>query len=218
VNLKELELNYKMIETFVFDWSGVISDDSKPVYEANMMLLDDHRRERISFEEWRRLSALTAAGFLRNCGVDCDETETYETYKKYFNQLVSDGHKPQVIPGARGALIDLRERDKRLLVLSSHPAANLRQEMQRYFVDDLFESVIGGVVDKSVGLRRICQGLGVSGNRVLYSGDTIYDMRAGREAGVFCAAVCSGYHSRERLEAENPDFVLGNISWLPRMI
>lgn len=93
-----------MIDTFVFDWSGVISNDAPPVYIANMQLLEDHGKDRISFEEWKRKSALTAAGFLRNCGVECDEKETYERYKKYFNKLVADGHKPQVVPGAKDAL------------------------------------------------------------------------------------------------------------------
>lgn len=203
-----------MIEILVFDWSGVISNDASPVYEANMMLLEDHGRKRINFEEWRRLSALTAAGFLRNCGVECDDKETYETYKGYFNQLINDGHKPVVIPGAREALRSLNSSGRRLLVLSSHPAQNLRQEITKYDVDGLFENVIGSVVDKAVGLRGICNGVGIYGNRVLYTGDTIHDVRAGKEAEILTAAVCSGYHSRERLEAENPDFMFDDLSGL----
>lgn len=205
-----------MIETFVFDWSGTVSNDAPPVYEANMMLLEDHGHNRISFEEWRKLSALTAAGFLRNCGVECDERRTYERYKIYFNELVADGHIPKVIPGARDALESLSETGRRLLVLSSHPAANLRHEIQRYGMDGLFEGVIGSVVHKAVGLIGICNGLNVEGRNIVYWGDTIHDIEAAKEAGVCSGAIASeyAYHSRERLDAAKPDFVLGDISWM----
>lgn len=205
-----------MIETHVFDHSGVISNDAPPVYESNMWLLRDHGRGRISFEEWRRLSALTAAGFLRNCGIDADEKETYETYKKYFNQFVNNGMKPHIIPGARGALESLSKTGRRLLVLSSHPALNLREEMQRYGVDGLFENVIGSVSDKTKGLLRICNDLGLEGSNIVYWGDTIYDVVAAKEAGVCSGAIASeyAYHTRERLDAANPDFLFEDISWM----
>jgi len=204
-----------MIKTYVFDWSGVISDDTAPVYEANMMLLQDHGRDRISFDEWRRLSAFTAAGFLRNCGVECDENEVYQTYRGYFTALVNDGHKPHMIPQAKGTLDSLRnDEGKRLVVLSSHPEQNLRPEMKGYGVDQLFQMVIGSLSDKTTGLTRICQGLGVPGEEVLYMGDTIYDIRAAKAAGVVSGAVCTGYHTRDRLEAENPDLMLEHIGWM----
>jgi len=204
-----------MIKTYVFDWSGVISDDTKPVYEANMMLLEDHNRRRISFEEWRTRSAFTAAGFLRNCGVVCDEGLVYEKYKQYFSALVNDGHKPHILPEAKSTLESLRnEERKRLVVLSSHPEQNLRPEMKSYGIDGLFQMVIGGFSNKGDGLRRICDGLGVSRNDVLFMGDTIYDIRAAKEARVVSGAVCSGYHTRDRLEAENPDLMLEHIGWM----
>ena len=214
-----------MIETFVFDWSGVISNDAPIVYEANMQLLDDIGRERISFEDWKRLSALTPAGFLRNCGIECDEQETFETYRAYFNQLVTDVNKPEIVPGAKDTLENLRAKGRRLFVLSSHPAQNLRQEMQRYHVDkyhddELYENVFGSILEKSVGLIAICHGLSVSGNSVLYTGDTIHDIQAAKEAGVRSCAIANdyAYHSRERLHAEDPDFLFGDITLVTRVI
>ena len=204
------------METFVFDWSGVISNDAPPVYIANMMLLEDNGHDRISFERWKELSALTAAGFLKNCGIDADEKETYETYRRYFNEIVTKGNKPEIIPGAKGALESLSKTGRRLLILSSHPAQSLREEMRRYGVEDLFEHVIGSVTDKASGLRGICQGINTKGIDVLYWGDTIYDVFAAKGAGVSSGVVASeyAYHSRERLEAVNPDFNLPDISWM----
>ena len=206
------------IETIVSDWSGVISDDARPVYEANLRLLNDHGRRGITFEEWRRLSGATPSGFLENCGIKADPDKTYDDYKRYFSEIVASGEKPNIFPGVRETLEELKKRGKRLIVLSSHPEENLAQEMQGYGIESFFELTVGSAIDKVSGLRGICNRLLFGKRYTLYVGDTIYDVRAAKEAEVLSAAVCNGYHDRERLNAENPDFLLENFSGLLEVV
>jgi phosphoglycolate phosphatase-like HAD superfamily hydrolase len=49
---------------------------------------------------------------------------------------------------------------------------------------------------------------------ISYIGDTVYDIRSSKKAGTCSGAVCTGYHTRERLEKENPDLLLENLSEL----
>jgi len=202
----------------ILDWSGLISNDAPPVYEANMRLLEYHGKARIGFEEWRSLTGATAAGFLRNCGIDADEQETYKIYRRHFDKISSNGGRPRIIPGVLETLEQLR--DLRLGVLSTHPQVNLRDEMQRYGIDDFFEFAIGGVIDKAQGLAGICERFGFNRYRTLYVGDMVYDVRAAKAAGLTSVAVSSryAYHTRERLEAENPDIILGEFSWLAGVV
>ncbi len=204
--------------TIISDYSGVLSNDAPPVYEANMRLLEDCGKARISFEEWKRLTGSTPAGFLKNCGIDADERETYKKYKIYFNEIAGNGKRPEIIPGVLETLKKLR--GLRLAVLSSHPEPNLREEMQRYGIENFFEFVIGSVIDKAGGLAGICERFTLNRYRTLYLGDTVYDVRAAKEAGVTSVAVSSGYayHARERLDAENPDIILGGFSWLAGVV
>lgn len=49
-------------------------------------------------------------------------------------------------------------------------------------------------------------------------GDTIYDVRAGKAAGLKTIAVLTGHHSRQRLKKENPDYILKSVADLPRLL
>ena len=40
------------IQLVIFDWSGPISDDRRPVYEADMAILRKYRKPAAPFEEW----------------------------------------------------------------------------------------------------------------------------------------------------------------------
>jgi phosphoglycolate phosphatase len=200
-----------MIETLICDWSGVVSDDTRPVYEANMKLLADHKKDRMSFSQWKAKTALTAAGFLRNCGVEADEHVTYQKYKAYFNEELTKGNIPQLIDGVNCALSKLS--GIRKIVLSSHPEQNLRDEMQRYGLSGIFCFAVGSVTDKVEGLNELCNRFGLNRNSTVYIGDTIYDIQAARKAGLISCAVASGYHSRERLEEEDPDILIDEFSW-----
>ena len=51
-----------------------------------------------------------------------------------------------------------------------------------------------------------------AGKRVVIVGDSIHDVRCGRHLGVRAVAVASGVTTRERLAAESPDVLLGDLS------
>ncbi len=49
-------------------------------------------------------------------------------------------------------------------------------------------------------------------------GDSVYDIRAGRKAGLKTIAVLTGNHSRQELERERPNFVVGSVQELPKFL
>jgi phosphoglycolate phosphatase-like HAD superfamily hydrolase len=49
-------------------------------------------------------------------------------------------------------------------------------------------------------------------------GDSVADIRAGKNAGIKTVAVLSGIFSRRELERENPDLILENVNQLPDFI
>tara|TARA_Y100000310_G_scaffold23743_1_gene22790 strand:- start:389 stop:706 length:318 start_codon:yes stop_codon:yes gene_type:complete len=100
------------------------------------------------------------------------------------------------VPYVLGELI---EKEKRLVVLSSHPQENLEIEAERYGIKGFFEMMRSvGSNGKVDGLRGLCEDMNVKPDKLLYLGDTVFDIRAGKEVGVRTAGVCTGYHSRER--------------------
>lgn len=206
------------VNLVIFDWSGTVSDDRKPVYEANMRFLsDDYGIPRISFEEWLPKTQATPAQYLKvNHGINADEKKTFERYTEYYNEEIARGNIPTVYQDAESVLLHLYNREKALAVLSSHPEQNLRQEAAAYRLSHYFDLLVGnvGTDAKADGLLDVCKKLGKKPESVLYIGDTVHDILAAKKAGVRSAAVCTGYHTKEKLEKENPDYVLRCLSEL----
>jgi beta-phosphoglucomutase-like phosphatase (HAD superfamily) len=44
------------IKLYIFDWSGTLSDDRRPVYEANMRVLVAYGKQRMTFQQRRNNS------------------------------------------------------------------------------------------------------------------------------------------------------------------
>jgi pyrophosphatase PpaX len=65
--------------------------------------------------------------------------------------------------------------------------------------------------------RLACERLGVLASEAIMIGDSVYDIRCARAAGVAAVAVCYGSATRDSLESEQPDLVLetpeGLLRW-----
>jgi len=209
------------IELFIFDWSGVISDDRNPVYEVAVKILKENGLSSMSFQEFFSQSKLTAYEFLKSQGLDINPQEAFLLYKKHLDEVIDAGIKPSIYPDVRETLDYLKEKDKPLAVLSSHPLDNLFKEAEEYGIKDYFGLIIGGARDKVKGLTRIVtEKFNVSPENALYAGDTIYDGRAARDAGLKFAAISGteenqrGYHTKKQLESEPYDFILESLNEL----
>lgn len=209
--MKKITLHSAAPELFVFDWSGVVSDDRMPVYQSNMRLFYDYGIENITFEQWLERTTLTPVEILRNHGCTADAEGIWADYKRVFREY-SPVFPPKAYPDAAESLSLLKQNGKRLAVLSSHPSESLEAEAQRYGILQMFELVEGNAKDKAEGIEAICARLAVPRQKAVYLGDTIYDVQAAKKAGVWSAAMCSGYHKRARLEAESPDFAFESLS------
>jgi len=200
------------LEVLIFDWSGVISDDRKPVYEANMKIIRKYGKPVIPFEEWLSRTTMTPIEFLEECGIHENHEKLFKLYKKYYDETVNSGVRPKIYPDIYDTLQHFKKAQKRLAVLSSHPKDNLKREAEEYKLLPFFELILGSSRDKSEGLKNILMELNIKPENTLYTGDTIYDIRAAKKSGVHSAGICTGYHSKGMLEGQNPEFLLACFS------
>ncbi len=207
------------VRSVIFDWSGVISDDTNPVYESNMRMFEYFGVPRITKDQWRERSTLTPAEIMRNHGIQASEDELWEMYKELYADEVGKGNVPLVYPDARDALHTVYQRGHLVIVLSSHPEEHLIKEMKQYEIEgELFTRVKGTTRDKVAGLTDISKELELPPPLLLYVGDTVFDARAAATAGTRFAAKTGGYHSRERLEAEKHDLIVNSLTELAEQL
>lgn len=195
----------------VFDHSGVLSDDRRPVYAANMILMDKYGLDRLSFGDWLAATKASAGDLIRSFGVDVSKDEIDNEYAAVYTEIVSrsdDPIRPEMYSDVPDTLRALREKGLDLAIVSSHPKANLVRELKGYGILDLFDEVSGDPMGKTERLKAICDRFGVLPREAFFVEDTIYGLRSGHESGVNCFGVTTGYHSREMLESEGTAVVV----------
>lgn len=209
---KEEHLNG--IKTVISDWSGVISDDRQPVYEANMRVIESYGKKRVTFDEWLPTTRMRPDEYFGDHGIVDSIDNFYEKYRSFFNQVREEGIHPELYSDVVVALQTLVKRGFPIFVVSSHPKENLQEEAHEYEIDTYITDFFGSVTDKSEAMLAICTKTGITPIQAVYLGDTIYDVQSARKAGVHAIAMTTGYHARKRLAGESPDLVLDSLSAL----
>jgi phosphoglycolate phosphatase-like HAD superfamily hydrolase len=106
-------------------------------------------------------------------------------------------------PDVPDVLKALREKKKlKLAIVSTHPRSNLVKELEEYGIIDLFDEISGDPMQKTERLQLICKRFQIPVKESFFVEDSIYGLKSGHQAGVNCFGITTGYHSRERLEAE----------------
>jgi pyrophosphatase PpaX len=116
--------------------------------------------------------------------------------------------------GMEAVLVRLRHEGRRLGVVTAKRRATAELAFARVPVGHLFETVVGGDETERhkpdpEPLLLAAERLAVAPRDCAYVGDSPFDMRAARAAGMHAVGVTWGrIHGRERLEAERPDAVV----------
>jgi pyrophosphatase PpaX len=116
--------------------------------------------------------------------------------------------------GMEDVLVRLKEEGRRLGVVTAKRRATVELAFARVPVGHLFETVVGG--DETERHKPHPEPLLLAAERMeadpgetAYVGDSPFDMRAAKAAGMHAVAVTWGrIHDRARLEAEEPDAIV----------
>ena len=197
---------FKAVQLVIFDWSGVISDDRKPVYEANCEVMRSYGHEPEDFANWLLHTNASAPLYFASRGLTAPHDELLEKYRTALHRARHNGTHPVLYDDVKTTLAGLAGKQK--FVVSMHPTNHLVQEAMDYGIAKYFAGVMGEVKDKSVAIGDITHGE----QTAIYIGDTIFDIQAARKAGVFAAAVPTGYQTKAILADAHPDVMLDKLS------
>ena len=193
-----------MFRLYIFDWSGTVSDDRRPVYEANMRVLQAYGKPVMPFGKWLAVSAASAVEFMKSRGVTAAASELFDLYRTHYALIKQSGLPPQVYPDAVAIFEALHQRGKSTAVVSTHPEEEIREEAARYGITPGL--IRGNLAEKAAALKEVMQYFGCTRAETIFIGDTIYDIRAAKEASIRSGAVGCGYHSAQALQREAPDY------------
>lgn len=126
-------------------------------------------------------------------------------YRKFHGRLARE------IPGIRESLTVLKERGYRMAVVTSKRSSGTRYDLEYFGLEALIETVITAEDTDNHKPHpepplKALERLGASPGEATFIGDSPFDIRSARGAGMSAGAVEWSPFPRDILEAESPDY------------
>jgi pyrophosphatase PpaX len=192
----------------LFDLDGTLIDSGAMIlasfkHAARTVLGRDVPDERI-------LAAVGGPGLVEQMrALDASRVDDLvRTYREHNEPLHAE---LRACPGIEDVLIRLREEGRRLGVVTAKRAATIQLAFDVLPIAHYFDAVVGSDdTDRHKPnpdpILRALELLDARPEEAAYVGDSPFDVRAAKAAGVHAIAVTwGGIHARERLAAERPD-------------
>jgi phosphoglycolate phosphatase len=193
-------------ELFLFDFDGVLSDSLDLYAEAVRCCLErigtpivKNREDYLVLFEGNFYESMAARGV--DLAAFAQAAKEIMPGIDYDAMLPFDGLLP---------VLESLKKDHLLAVISSNGSRTIRRMLERFGFDPYFEEVLGSdfLFSKKEKIDHALAKYGIPPERTFYIGDTTGDIVEARAAGVRTVAVTWGWHSRERLVAAHPDFLV----------
>ena len=210
----------KQINGIIFDLDGTLIE----AYEAIYLGLDEAFRQ--SGKEiflYRDLKNYLKADLESTLLQFFSPEEAQKTIpimrKKYAEVFIDHTH---FLDGAKEVIEALHAQGVRMGIASNKFGRFSREALYHLGVSHYFNSVIGaGDVPRNKPfpdmLHASLKEMNLPPEEVIFVGDTLTDIEAGKEAGVDVYALPTGFHSREELSQEKPKRILKNLKELLRL-
>jgi phosphoglycolate phosphatase len=194
------------MKLFLFDFDGVLVE-SLGLYEKAVSLsltrmnmpLTRGREEFLELFEGNFFESLVKKGV--------DLNEFMEVSGVLLEQV--DYKEMQPIT-AMIAVVEQMQKNNILLVISSNNSQTIQAALEQFKFNDYFQEVLGSdfLLSKKDKMLYAIEKYQIALEDIYYIGDTTGDIQEGRAAGVKTVGVTWGWHSKEKMAAAKPDYLV----------
>jgi phosphoglycolate phosphatase-like HAD superfamily hydrolase/ADP-ribose pyrophosphatase YjhB (NUDIX family) len=204
-----------MIRNLILDWSGTLADDLTSVLSAVNGMLKAADKTELTRHEFKARFRLPYTEFFHEMlpGLPVERLQ-----QLYLDHFPHSHEGVTLLPHVAEFIWHAAATGRRMVVLSSAPAAHVEAQAAALGVWDAFEVMRCGVIDKREEIHALLESLGMRPDETAFIGDMRHDIDAGKAAGLTTLAVCTGYDSAEALLESSPDFLLRDLSHLPLLL
>jgi len=213
------------LNSIVMDMDGTITRFNLDFRGARRLLLQDLEERGLRTPD---MNEQTSIYVLLTRLKENVEPNTFATIRKRFYAYVGDmevvaAQEAKLYPGAYETLNQLRKAHFKIALVTNNGRAGTEITLTRLGLNALFDAVVtrddceevkpdAGPVRKALGNMR------ANPKDAILVGDGPMDIMAAKAAGLPSVAVTSGPFSGEILLQSEPDYVLGSINDLPRLL
>jgi phosphoglycolate phosphatase len=203
------------MKLLLFDFDGVLVD-SLDVYEKTVTLclekinqpLKRGRQEFLELFDGNFYESLAQKGVnlgkFMSASVDILSKVNYSEIKPFT--------------AMHPVLTKLRENNL-LLVISSNDTVSINEALKLYNFDGIFQEILGSdfMLSKKEKILYVIKKYQVMPEDIYYIGDTIGDIKEGKQAGVKTIGVTWGWHNKIKMASSNPDYLFDDPQDLLRL-
>ena len=197
--------------TVAFDWNGTLLADTDRAWQAARVALGRRGLRQPGRQEFFRRWRLPLERLFSDFGVGPTEVATAIDE---WNEEVG-AREANLAPGALEMLQALRAVGTRVGVVSAAAPHVIEQDLARLGLGRLLDFTVGGAEPKRVALSAI---RGDDVGRVIYVGDTEYDMVEARAAGAWAVGYGGGYRPSRVLHGAGAHYVIDRLELLPDLV
>jgi phosphoglycolate phosphatase-like HAD superfamily hydrolase len=202
------------IKNIIFDWSGVINDNVRDVYETVNAIIKEVRGEGITFQQFRSRWVSPYMEFYRKFLPEVSIEEQKRLYIKFFKEHNTN----TVFAGMEKVVLSLKKRGIRMVILSSDHPIYLHDEIAAYGLTECFEQVYCDVHDKRHIVEEVIKNHNFHKAETLFVGDTQNDDQAGKHAGIRTALVTWGFCNIRQIKACKPTYIINKPNEFIKLI
>lgn len=210
-------------ECILLDLDGTILDSRDAYVEAAKTAFETLGRKNVAADTAMEIpKRLEQDLSIRDLLVGLEVKKFLQIYLKTFYKVASEKTKP--FPSAEDTLGRLSAKAKLALTTRrSLSAEEVFGALEKFCLAKYFQKIVTSLDTRNPkpdpeALMKCSSMLGVQTRDCLVVGDSVVDIRAGKNAGMRTVAVLSGIFSRKELEREKPDLILRNLSELPQFL
>lgn len=186
-----------------------------PVLAGINRVLGDFGVGELSESEFRETFCLPYENFYRALlpeGTDWELEDLERRYVEHYDELANPAVE---IAGAREFFDHCHASGRRIFLLSAVKRAHFDEQAPAMGYDvSAFTEISTEIRDKCEELPQLVDRHGLNVAETVMIGDMVHDVDAANSAGVRSVAVLTGYDSKERLVATNPDVIVSDLSHL----
>ncbi len=206
-----------MFKEIIFDFDGTIADS----FGAMMEIFEEHKKE-FGFEKFgeKELKIYKEQGVAelikkRNISV-WKILKILKMGKKLMNQKIKS---VEPFEGTKEMLMELKKRGLTLGIISTNSEENIKEFLKKNKIE-MFDYVVGkgSLFGKTRVIKNILKTRKLNKDQVLYVGDEVRDIEACKKIGIKIAAVTWGFSDEKLLAKNKPDFLIGKINKLFKIL
>lgn len=197
-----------MNKLLLFDYDGVIADSLDIIWECF-----DKINKKYNFFPFKNKIELTKIWdqnlFKSVSKLGISTINLVKFYKEWVDLLIQNNEKVKPFVGLKSILKKL-SKNNYLTIISSNDYEVVSDFLKRNSLFNYFNLILG--VEKGRSKRKklklVLNEFKIPKNRTYFITDTIGDLKEVRDFGIKTVAVTWGYHDKNKLQKENPDFLI----------